>query len=91
MPMFRNRVLRECSLGKAYSSTWTGRHRTEEPHWTTSRLQRLPHNKSAGKQVHHLRFLDPERKAPKGAHDTSRERDERLRHADRWGEASCLG
>lgn len=48
--------------------------RTEEPRWTTSRLQRLPHNKSAGKQVHHLRFLDPERKAPKGARtrDTSR-------------------
>lgn len=49
--------------------------RTEEPHWTTSRLQRLPHNKSAGKQVHRLRRLDPEREASK-ARDASREHDE---------------
>lgn len=44
--------------------------RTEEPHWTTSRLQRLPHNKSAGKQVHHLRLLDPEREARIGTRAT---------------------
>lgn len=66
---------------------------TEEPRWTTSRLQRLPHNKSAGKQVHCLCFLDPEHKAPKrhARMTLPGQRDERPRHADRRGEkAPCL-